>query len=174
MEFGTADGTVLVEADGDQPGARPVSRGGNSLVRAGQTLDEALVGIRAAAESALAVFRGGALRPDAVELEFGVKLTAEAGAVIAKTAVEGHLTVKLSWTPDGDGPQATVTAPTAASDGTTGTAGTAADGTATGSAPNRTPDGTSDATAGAPATSATGTAGAGAAEAGAGAIAGPR
>lgn len=108
MEFGTADGAVLVEADGDQPGARPVSRGGNSLVRAGQTLDEALAGIRSAAESALAAFRGGSLRPDGVELEFGVKLTAEAGAVIAKTAVEGHLTVKLSWSPNGSGPETTV------------------------------------------------------------------
>ncbi|MER7517723.1 CU044_2847 family protein [Streptomyces sp. NPDC126499] len=111
MEFGTESGAVLVEADGHQPGARPVSRGGNSLVRAGQTLEEALAGIRTAAESALAVFRGGSLRPDGVELEFGVKLTAEAGAVIAKTAVEGHLVVRLSWSPDSGAPEATVTAP---------------------------------------------------------------
>ncbi|MFF5971300.1 CU044_2847 family protein [Streptomyces sp. NPDC012769] len=111
MEFGTESGAVLVEADGPQPGARPVARGGNSLVRAGQTLDEALSGIRTAAESALAVFRGGSLRPDGVELEFGVKLTAEAGAVIAKTAVEGHLVVRLSWSPDGRGTEATVTVP---------------------------------------------------------------
>ncbi|MER8044740.1 CU044_2847 family protein [Streptomyces sp. NPDC094032] len=151
MEFGTGNGAVLVEADGDQPGARPVSRGGNSLVRAGQTLDEALVGIRSAAESALAVFRGGSLRPDAVELEFGVKLTAEAGAVIAKTAVEGHLTVKLSWTPDGAGPETTVTVPEGA--GANGTAGAPA---------NEAPAaaGTADA--------------ADATEAGAGVVAGPR
>lgn len=155
MEFGTADGTVLVEADGDQPGARPVSRGGNSLVRAGQTLDEALMGIRAAAESALAVFRGGALRPDAVELEFGVKLTAEAGAVIAKTAVEGHLTVKLSWTPDAPAPETAVSVPAAReAGGHGGTDGPGGHGGATGAA---------------------GTAGAtGAAEAGAGDSAGPR
>ena len=110
MEFGTGSGAVLVEADGPQPGARPVARVGNSLVRAGQTLDEALAGIRTAAESALAVFRDGALRPDGVELEFGVKLSAEAGAVIAKTAVEGHLVVRLSWSPDGQGTRATVPA----------------------------------------------------------------
>ncbi|MFJ7070442.1 CU044_2847 family protein [Streptomyces sp. NPDC101115] len=110
MEFGTGSGAVLVEADGPQPGARPVARVGNSLVRAGQTLDEALAGIRTAAESALAVFRDGALRPDGVELEFGVKLSAEAGAVIAKTAVEGHLVVRLSWSPDGQGTRAAVSA----------------------------------------------------------------
>ncbi|MFD7324921.1 CU044_2847 family protein [Streptomyces sp. NPDC059875] len=104
MEFTTESGAqVMVEADGHQPGAQLVSRGGNSLIQAGRTLDEALQGIRSAAESALTVFREGPLQPDGVELEFGVKLTAEAGAVIAKTSVEGHLTVKLSWAPNGAG-----------------------------------------------------------------------
>ncbi|MEV5974668.1 CU044_2847 family protein [Streptomyces sp. NPDC051921] len=138
MEFGTGDGAVLVEADGPLPGARPVSRGGNSLVRAGQTLDEALSGIRTAAESALAVFRDGALRPDGVELEFGVKLSAEAGAVIAKTAVEGHLVVRLSWSPDGGGTRAAVSAPERAAEPARGV-------------PAVTPDGTPEAGDGSPA-----------------------
>jgi hypothetical protein len=38
------------------------------------------------------------LSPDGVEIEFGVKLAGEAGAIIAKTSGEGHFTVKLSWT----------------------------------------------------------------------------
>ncbi|MFB7273837.1 CU044_2847 family protein [Streptomyces sp. NPDC056244] len=104
MEFTTDSGaTVLVEVERDAPGARPVGRGGNSLAQAGRTFDEALQGIRTAAESALAVFRDGALQPDGVELEFGVKLVAEAGAVIAKTSAEGHMTVKLSWNPGASG-----------------------------------------------------------------------
>ncbi|MFE2748225.1 CU044_2847 family protein [Streptomyces scopuliridis] len=99
MEFTTDSGaTVVVEVDRDTPGARPVARG-NSLAQAGRTFGEALQGIRSAAESALAVFRDGSLKPDGVELEFGVKLMAEAGAVIAKTSAEGHMTVKLSWNP---------------------------------------------------------------------------
>ncbi|MER8070983.1 CU044_2847 family protein [Streptomyces sp. NPDC094034] len=107
MEFTTDSGaTVVVEVDRDTPGARPVARG-NSLAQAGHTFGEALQGIRSAAESALAVFRDGSLKPDAVELEFGVKLMAEAGAVIAKTSAEGHMTVKLSWQPGAvDGPAA--------------------------------------------------------------------
>jgi NTP-dependent ternary system trypsin peptidase co-occuring protein len=100
MEFTTDSGaTVMVEVDRHAAGARLVSRGENSLSQAGRTFDSALEGIRSAAESALAVFRDGALKPDGVELEFGVKITAEAGAVIAKSAVEGHLIVKLSWAP---------------------------------------------------------------------------
>ncbi|MFJ1597528.1 CU044_2847 family protein [Streptomyces sp. NPDC088261] len=113
MEFTTDSGArVMVEVDRDAPGARPVSRG-NSLAQAGRTFDEALTGIRAAAESALAVFRDGPLNPDSVELEFGVKLMAEAGAVIAKSSAEGHLTVKLSWAPGSGGAPDGGAAPTA-------------------------------------------------------------
>lgn len=100
MEFRTDEGAqVTVEVERHAPGAKLVRRGDNSVAQAARTFDDALDGIRAAAESALHVFRDGRLRPDTVELEFGVKLTAEAGAVIAKTAVEGHLVVKLSWAP---------------------------------------------------------------------------
>ena len=38
-----------------------------------------------------------------VEIEFGVKLSAEAGALIARTAADAHLTVKLTWSPGAGG-----------------------------------------------------------------------
>lgn len=100
MEFRTEDGArVVVEGVESETGARLVSRGGGP-VQAARTFEGALDGVRAAAESALRVFRDGSLRPDTVELEFGVKLSAETGAVIAKGAAEGHLVVKLSWSPE--------------------------------------------------------------------------
>ena len=37
--------------------------------------------------------------PDEVTAEFGVKFTPEVGAVIAKAAGEGHITVKVKWSP---------------------------------------------------------------------------
>ncbi|MDG4863944.1 CU044_2847 family protein [Streptomyces sp. T-3] len=100
IEFKTADGgsVVIAAADDDDGGPELISRA-NGPDQARRTFESSLEGVRAAAESALRVFKGGQLKPDTVELEFGVKLTAEAGAVIAKTAVEGHLTVKLSWSP---------------------------------------------------------------------------
>jgi hypothetical protein len=55
--------------------------------------------VRSAAVSALRTFRDKSLDPDEVSLEFGVKFNATAGAVIAKTSGEGHLTVKLVWSP---------------------------------------------------------------------------
>ncbi|GGZ51992.1 hypothetical protein GCM10010344_17550 [Streptomyces bluensis] len=102
VEFKTDDGAVVtVEAvdEGTGAGSRLVARGDDGAVQATRTFEGALGSVRSAAESALRVFRDGSLQPDAVEIEFGVKLTAEAGALIAKSAVEGHLVVKLSWSP---------------------------------------------------------------------------
>ncbi|MEU5291034.1 CU044_2847 family protein [Streptomyces umbrinus] len=104
VEFKTDDGAVIVvEGVEDESGSRLVARA-DGTVQAARTFEGSLEGVRAAAESALRVFRDGSLKPDTVEIEFGVKLTAEAGALIAKSAVEGHLVVKLSWSPGGSGP----------------------------------------------------------------------
>ncbi|PZT69560.1 hypothetical protein DN402_23840 [Streptomyces sp. SW4] len=103
VEFRTEDGAqVVVEAVDEESGARLVSRG-DGPARATRTFEGALDGVRAAAESALRVFRDGSLRPDTVELEFGVRLSAETGAIIAKGAAEGHLVVKLTWSPGAGG-----------------------------------------------------------------------
>lgn len=100
VEFKTDDGAVIaVEAATERrPGSRLVARG-DGTVQAARTFEGALDGVRAAAESALRVFRDGALRPDGVEIEFGVKLSAETGAIIAKGSAEGHLVVRLTWSP---------------------------------------------------------------------------
>ncbi|MFF7367601.1 CU044_2847 family protein [Streptomyces tricolor] len=113
MEFRTEDGAlVVVEGAGTtRSGARLVSRG-DGPAQAARTFEGALDGVRAAATAALRVFRDGSLRPDAVEIEFGVRLSAEAGAVIAKGSAEGHLLVKLSWSP-GQQPEQTAPAQTA-------------------------------------------------------------
>ncbi|MEU7647089.1 CU044_2847 family protein [Streptomyces huasconensis] len=92
-------GPVVVEVDSRDPGFRSVSRRGDSeeIHDVEGRFESALGHVRGAALSALRTFRERALDPDAIELEFGVKLTAAAGAVIAKTSAEGHLTVRLTW-----------------------------------------------------------------------------
>lgn len=98
VEFTTEDGAVVVVETADPAGGtRLVSRGDGPAAQATRTFEGALDSVRAAAHSALRTFRDGALRPDSVELEFAVKLTAEAGAVIAKGAAEGQLVVRLGW-----------------------------------------------------------------------------
>ncbi|XVV07363.1 CU044_2847 family protein [Actinosynnema sp. CA-248983] len=91
------DEMVLVEVTADGPEISPVSRGGNVIRSATASLEEAMRQVRTAASTALASFREMETRPDEVQVEFGVKLNAEAGAVIARTGVEGHLKVKLTW-----------------------------------------------------------------------------
>lgn len=41
-------------------------------------------------------------RPDRITLEFGVKVTAEAGVVFSRTAVEAHFTVGAEWESTGE------------------------------------------------------------------------
>ncbi|MEO3813827.1 CU044_2847 family protein [Sphaerisporangium sp. B11E5] len=88
-------GEVLVEMSETDPGIRRASRVGDIITASADSLQSALAPIRTAAEAALDTFRKAG--PNEVEIEFGVRLTAEAGAVIAKTGTEGHLTVKLTW-----------------------------------------------------------------------------
>ena len=96
-KFQAADGSaVLVELDDDDGlGLERVSRGSDGVVTATQRIEDALAQIRPAAQAVLAEMK--ALSPDKVSVEFGIKLTAAAGAVIAKTEAEGHFSVTLEW-----------------------------------------------------------------------------
>jgi Trypsin-co-occurring domain 1 len=98
LRWQTDQGPVVVEVDDEDAGYQSIRRSPDQVVHdtAGK-FEDALAGVRAAAVTALQTFRDDTLKPDEVDIEFGVKLNAEAGAVIAKTALEGHLVVKLRW-----------------------------------------------------------------------------
>jgi hypothetical protein len=93
----TGDEYVFVEVDPDEPAIAPVSRVGDVIESATDSFAAALSHVRTAASIALASFREMEADPDQVEIEFGVKLNAEAGAIVAKTGAEGHLRVALRW-----------------------------------------------------------------------------
>jgi hypothetical protein len=95
---------VLVEVDADGPDISPVSRTADVIKAATASFGTALGHVRTAASVALARFREMDTQPDEIALEFGVKLTTEAGAVIAKTAAEGNLKVRLTWRRPGSQP----------------------------------------------------------------------
>ena len=102
MSFPLDDETaVVVEVESDGPEISPVSRAGDVIKSAATSFDGALAHVRKAASIALASFRDMELRPDEVQVEFGVKLNAQAGAVIAKTGVDGHLKIKATWRREG-------------------------------------------------------------------------
>ncbi|ATO13196.1 hypothetical protein CO540_04605 [Micromonospora sp. WMMA2032] len=95
---------VLVEVATDGPDISPVSRSGDVVEAATASFGAALRHVRTAASVALARFREMDAQPDEIALEFGVKLTTEAGAVIARTAAEGNLKVCLTWRKPGAEP----------------------------------------------------------------------
>jgi hypothetical protein len=92
-------GEVVVEVD---PGAHTtrVARRDDLVAEAKVSFEKALESVRDAASAALDQLRSMTRQPDEVELKFAVKLSASAGAVIAKTAVDGQFEVKLKWVRD--------------------------------------------------------------------------
>jgi len=96
-------GSMAVETGPDPLGAGVVKAG-----RAGRLIDEATDTF----EGALASLVPGAIalrdallaaKPTGMEVTFGLKLTAEAGVVIARTAGECNFSVTLRWAKDAAG-----------------------------------------------------------------------
>jgi hypothetical protein len=97
LRFDSADGSVLVE---EREGADLERAGLLDRIRpAKQRLEGALQQIRPAADATIKALSDLDVAPDSIELELGVTLTAEAGAVVARTTAEGHLIVRVTWTP---------------------------------------------------------------------------
>ena len=99
LAIATDDGhSVIVEVDETELGFEMATRGDGAVAEARRRFNESLAGVKEAAEAALRTFTAeGPSSPSGVEIEFGVRFNAEAGAVIAKTSMEGHMVVKLTW-----------------------------------------------------------------------------
>jgi hypothetical protein len=93
-------GVIVVEMDHTEGGVVKAGRPGQIVGKAAQTLEAALESVTPAAQSILAKLRPA--RPHGITVELGLMLTAEAGAVIVKTASECHLKVTLHWGRDDD------------------------------------------------------------------------
>jgi predicted phosphoribosyltransferase len=101
FEIGDSAGTVIVEMADDEPGIERIARGDSLIGQARKRIDTALEMVRPTVEALGAQLGSLEVRPlgapESVEVEFGVRLNAEAGAVIAKTETEGHFKITLHW-----------------------------------------------------------------------------
>ncbi len=92
-------GSVWAEVEEpDPPGG--VVRAANPrevVAKASQTFEEALDKIRPAAGVLVAKLRGLSDPPDEMTVQFGLKLSAEAGAVVAAAGAEANYSVTLTW-----------------------------------------------------------------------------
>jgi Trypsin-co-occurring domain 1 len=103
IDFGLeGGGSVLVEVDASADG--PALRGGPatpSIGQAAETLEGALGQLAPATRAVLAQLRSLAESPDEIEVEFGVRLSAEARVIIAKGTGEANFRVALRWSKGG-------------------------------------------------------------------------
>lgn len=99
VEYQLADGSpvyVEVETPAGERVER-VSRSGESLPEKAQAgFNEAIARLRPAADAVLQAFQG-LNTPTEIGLEFGVKFSAKAGAIIASVDSEAVFKVSLKW-----------------------------------------------------------------------------
>lgn len=95
LRYEVGSGTVLVEVADDSYGVERPARNEQGITDAGRRLEDALAAIRPAANAAAEVLKEAGA--DHVEVQFGVKLAGEAGAIIARNSSEAHFIVKLSF-----------------------------------------------------------------------------
>ena len=95
----TEEAPILVEF-APRPGVRQVSRTPEDIAeKSAQALDKAMVTIRQMGHRVTETVKSinVADRPSKIVLEFGLKLDAEAGALIAKASTEASFKVALTW-----------------------------------------------------------------------------
>lgn len=96
VRFTSQDGPpLLVEVDEDAYGVRRIARTSDGIIDATQTLNEALETAKPTIRAIVRTIQE--MAPDEHEIEFGIKLNAEAGVIVAKTSLEGHFSIKLAW-----------------------------------------------------------------------------
>lgn len=89
---------VRVEVEAPEGGLVPAAADDDTQVgRLSESLDKAMDRIRPMAEVITGKLAGMAVRPDSVTAEFGMKFSVDAGVIVARTASEAQISVKLTW-----------------------------------------------------------------------------
>ena len=102
VEFPLQDGgSVLVEVHEDVLAAG-VTRGlgGRVVEQAQHSFEQAVGRVQPAVQTLIARLRQMADRPEEVRVEFGLQLSAEAGAFVAAASSTGHFQVTMIWRSD--------------------------------------------------------------------------
>jgi len=98
VSFPLDDGeTILVEVNELENGGMELATPTTVIEKAQYTFGQALDKIKPIAETIIDKLRDLRHRPDEVQVTFGVKLTAEAGALIAAASAEGNYEIVLTW-----------------------------------------------------------------------------
>lgn len=103
IEYPLKDGNlVLIEVEEPERPANPAMRGvqlpSHEVVeRASQNFEDALDKVKPAAAVLISKLKELKSPPDQIGLEFGIKFSAKAGAIIASADAEANFKVTLTW-----------------------------------------------------------------------------
>ena len=96
------DRTIIVEVDLPEAGIERAGRG-DEIIKAKERFGDALEQIKPVAQTALSTL--SSITADEIGVEFGIKLSAKAGAIIACAGTEANFTVRLTWKRANEHPQ---------------------------------------------------------------------
>jgi Trypsin-co-occurring domain 1 len=93
------DSSILVEVDdaSDRVATRSLRRPGEEVVATVKSLDGAMAPLEPASKAIVERLRNFPDPPNEITVEFGVKLNAEAGVIIARTSGEANFRIVLTW-----------------------------------------------------------------------------
>jgi hypothetical protein len=98
VEFPLEDGTtLLVEIEEPDQGGLVKASLSETIAKAEQTLEKSLEKVKPAAQFLIQQIRKLHDAPDEVQVTFGLKLSADAGAVLASAGAEANYLVMLKW-----------------------------------------------------------------------------
>ncbi len=100
VKFSADDSALIVEVDENDFGMDRVARGSDGVIDASKRLDAAMATVEPSIRTIAKTL--ASLAPDSHEIEFGIKLNGEVGAFVAKSSLEGHFTVRMTWARQGD------------------------------------------------------------------------
>ncbi len=98
LEDGGSIRFEVEEGSAGRPGG-PVTRSGRPgemVTAATQTFEEALGGVAPASRAIVAKLRAAA-NPSEIVVEFGLKVSADTGVIVARTGGEANFRVMLTW-----------------------------------------------------------------------------
>jgi hypothetical protein len=94
-----AGGSIVLEVESPEPegGVMRAARPGEIAAKAAETFEAAVEKVKPAAAAIISKLRGLSEPADEIAVEFGLKLSADAGAIIASTGAEANFKVALVW-----------------------------------------------------------------------------
>lgn len=99
IEFTTGDGHGIFVEIAESSG-RPVTRGRGSeelVARASDSLENVLGRIGPVVKGVVSQLRAAADRPDEVQVDFAVKISADSNVIIARAGGEANFRISLTW-----------------------------------------------------------------------------